>query len=184
MTISSVPSVEPSLTTIHFKGRTVCAIIDWIVSSMKPASFRAGVTTTYEGRFICADDDGRVGSCFYGFAPQNTALMHGTLDQRRFCQVLVHFTVSEQMSWVHRVSSENWKAASGTTVAPIGMSSASPMCGDLARDVNARISWRRAPAGIVRYEGTSEARESPLRVAQILENLRPVIEEVIGFLQV
>src|SRR6516225_11490524 len=46
--MSSVPSVEPSLTITHFVGRTVCATTDLIVSSMNSASFLAGVTRTYD----------------------------------------------------------------------------------------------------------------------------------------
>ena len=46
LTMSSVPSVEPSLTMTHFSGSTVCAITDCIVNSMNFASLRAGVTTT------------------------------------------------------------------------------------------------------------------------------------------
>ena len=42
-TISSVPSVEPSLTMIQRFGSTVCATTDWSVFSMKAASLRAGV---------------------------------------------------------------------------------------------------------------------------------------------
>ncbi len=45
-TISSVPSVDPSLTITHFNGRTVCETTDFSVSSMYWASFRAGVTRT------------------------------------------------------------------------------------------------------------------------------------------
>lgn len=46
-TISSVSSVEPSLTITQRSGGCVCAIIDLIVNSMNCASFRAGVTRTY-----------------------------------------------------------------------------------------------------------------------------------------
>src|SRR5262249_39910593 len=49
-TISSVPSVEPSLTTTHLAGWTVCATTDFSVSSMNCASLRAGVMRTYVGR--------------------------------------------------------------------------------------------------------------------------------------
>jgi len=34
----------------HLSGREVCATTDWIVDSMKRASLRAGVTSTYERR--------------------------------------------------------------------------------------------------------------------------------------
>jgi hypothetical protein len=43
--MSSVPSVEPSLTITHFTGGTVWASIDRSVRSMYAASFRAGVTS-------------------------------------------------------------------------------------------------------------------------------------------
>ena len=50
VTISSVPSVEPSLTITHLSGRTVCVTTDSIVSSMNCASFRAGVIKTSRGK--------------------------------------------------------------------------------------------------------------------------------------
>ena len=50
LTISSVPSVDPSLTMTHLSGREPCATTDWIVDSMKRASLRAGVTSTYDSR--------------------------------------------------------------------------------------------------------------------------------------
>ena len=34
----------------HLSGREVCATTDWIVDSMKRASLRAGVTSTYDSR--------------------------------------------------------------------------------------------------------------------------------------
>jgi hypothetical protein len=46
LTISSVPSVEPSLTMTHLSGLTVYAVIDLRVNSMKAASLRAGVIKT------------------------------------------------------------------------------------------------------------------------------------------
>src|SRR5262245_61641010 len=45
--MSSVPSVEPSLTITHLTGRIVCPITDLIVSSINMASFRAGEIKTY-----------------------------------------------------------------------------------------------------------------------------------------
>src|SRR6266576_1463325 len=45
--MSSVPSVEPSLTITHLMGCTVCATTDFMVSSIKSTSFRAGVIRTY-----------------------------------------------------------------------------------------------------------------------------------------
>src|SRR5262249_54032584 len=50
-TISSVPSVEPSLTITHFSGRHVCPITDRIVNSINCASSRAGVIRTEVVRF-------------------------------------------------------------------------------------------------------------------------------------
>ena len=41
--ISFVPSVEPSLTMTHLRGKTVCPKTTWIVCSRKAASLRAGV---------------------------------------------------------------------------------------------------------------------------------------------
>jgi len=46
LTISSVPSVEPSLTMTHFAGCTVCPTTDLMVSSMNLASFLAAVMRT------------------------------------------------------------------------------------------------------------------------------------------
>jgi hypothetical protein len=45
-TISSVPSVEPSPTITQRSGRTLCATTLSIVSAMRAASLRAGVTST------------------------------------------------------------------------------------------------------------------------------------------
>lgn len=46
-TISSVPSLEPSLTTTHFSGFTLCATIELIVSATDSPSLRTGVIGTY-----------------------------------------------------------------------------------------------------------------------------------------
>src|ERR1700741_2954951 len=45
--MSSVPSVEPSLTITHFTGSTVCRTTHLMVFSRSAASFRAGVMRTY-----------------------------------------------------------------------------------------------------------------------------------------
>src|SRR5262245_42718595 len=49
-TISSVRSVDPSLTITHVIGSTVCCTTDCIVSSTYRSSLRAGVIKTYVGR--------------------------------------------------------------------------------------------------------------------------------------
>jgi len=55
-TISSVPSVEPSLTITHFAGRAVCATTELRVCSINAASFRAGVMRMYVGNVVMPSD--------------------------------------------------------------------------------------------------------------------------------
>src|SRR4051812_34520262 len=50
--MSSVPSVEPSLTITHFNGFKVCATMDLSVNSMNAASFLAGVIITYRCNLV------------------------------------------------------------------------------------------------------------------------------------
>src|SRR6266436_4024255 len=49
LTIASVSSVDPSLTTSHFIGSSVWEITDVMASSINYASLRAGVMSTYFG---------------------------------------------------------------------------------------------------------------------------------------
>src|SRR2546427_2891599 len=60
--MSSVPSVDPSLTITHFRGRAFCATTDLRVNSMNCASLRAGVTRTYVYDIRQATTDDRAGS--------------------------------------------------------------------------------------------------------------------------
>jgi hypothetical protein len=47
--MSSVRSVEPSLTTTHFTGRIVCAVTARRGFSIRDSSFQAGVTSAKAG---------------------------------------------------------------------------------------------------------------------------------------
>lgn len=53
-TISSVPSVEASLTITHFLGNIVWLTTDLSTCSINAASFRAGVISTYLSLIICS----------------------------------------------------------------------------------------------------------------------------------
>src|SRR5215467_8705692 len=89
-TMSSVPSVEPSLTMTHFSGSTVCEVTDFSVSSMNCASFRAGVITTYSRLFdMTALDAGPVAGparvLMFGLVSQ--VFLHSLLSSLRSNQL-------------------------------------------------------------------------------------------------
>src|SRR5579871_4210207 len=86
--MSSMPSVEPSLTMTHLSGKTVWEITDRIVSPMKRDSFRAGEISTYG---IAVDDIGWLLSGLYFCASAGTTLRSGTSQEA----VRLHVIVAE-----------------------------------------------------------------------------------------
>src|SRR5215813_11071991 len=74
LTMSSVPSVKPSLTITHFTGRTVCATIAWMIRSIFAASLRAGVINTWR-REKAGIVDCWMGGCSFTFEPPRCRIL-------------------------------------------------------------------------------------------------------------